>query len=256
MQFVFDLDGTICFTGQPVSHKILDALAKLSKDGHQVIFASARPIRDMLPIIREDFHHYTMIGGNGSLICNEGEMIHTVAFSPEDFNAIMHLIADFEATYLIDGDWDYAYTGPNDHPILLNLDPAKLANRVGLDGLPSIVKVLILTSTDNDRLADKLSELDVYINKHGNENVLDISPRGIHKWSALKMLGIEKGSYVAFGNDSNDITMFKNAFHSVMVGHHDQLASFAKESIPDEAGLEQKIVEKLNEISEKYIVKI
>lgn len=256
MQFVFDLDGTICFKGQPVSDKILDALAELSKDGHQVIFASARPIRDMLPVIREDFHHYAMIGGNGSLICNEEEMIHTVAFSPEDFNAIALLISEFEATYLIDGDWDYAYTGPSNHPILQNLDPAKLANRVGLDALSSIVKVLILTSTDNDRLAEKLSELDIFINKHGNEDVLDISPRGIHKWSALQTLGVEKGSYIAFGNDSNDITMFQNAFHSVMIGHHDQLASFAKESIPDEEDLEQGIVEKLREISEKYMVKI
>lgn len=57
MQFVFDLDGTICFKGKPVSDKILDSLAELTKNDHQVIFASAKPIRDMLPVIREDFHH-------------------------------------------------------------------------------------------------------------------------------------------------------------------------------------------------------
>ena len=128
MQFVFDLDGTICFKRQPVSEKILDSLAELTKNGHQVIFASARPIRDMLPVIREDFHHYTMIGGNGSLISKQGKIINSVAFSPEEYNEIAQLINEFEATYLIDGDWNYAYTGPSDHPILQNLDPAELAD--------------------------------------------------------------------------------------------------------------------------------
>lgn len=99
----------------------------------------------------------------------------------------------------------------------------------------------------------KLSKLDVYVNKHGNEDVLGISPKGIHKSNALQTLGIEKESYVAFGNDSNDITLFENAFHTVMIGHHDQLARITKESINDEKDLEQKIVEKLKELSDKYI---
>src|SRR5699024_4145779 len=115
------------------------------------------------------------------------------------------------------------------HSILKNLDPLNSANLVNLDSLKSVVKVLILTSNNNKLLSKKLNELDVYVNKHGNENVLDISPKGIHKWAALKMLGIDKGDYIAFGNDSNDISMFENALYTVMVGHHEELRSFAKE---------------------------
>lgn len=118
MDFVFDLDGTICFKGRPVSDNILDALADLTNKGHRVIFASARPIRDMLPVIREDFHHYTMVGGNGSLIAEQGKVVSATAFSLEEFAKIEQLMNEFEATYLIDGNWDYAYTGPSDHPIL------------------------------------------------------------------------------------------------------------------------------------------
>lgn len=50
MKFVFDLDGTICFKDQPVSEKILVSLEKLVVLGREVIFASARPIRDLLRI--------------------------------------------------------------------------------------------------------------------------------------------------------------------------------------------------------------
>ena len=42
------------------------------------------------------------------------------------------------------------------------------------------------------------------------------------------MLGIDKGDYIAFGNDSNDISMFENALYTVMVGHHEELAVLLK----------------------------
>lgn len=253
MKFVFDLDGTICFNGQPVSDKILNVLADLKKQGHEVIFASARPIRDMLPVLHKDFHQYTMIGGNGSLIAKQGKIIKCTAFSSQKMSKIGQLIKEFEATYLIDSDWDYAYTGPSDHPILRNLDPGKNARLVDLAALSPITKILILTSKHNEHLAEKLAKLNIYVNKHSNEDVLDISPKGVHKWSALKMLGIEKEGYVAFGNDANDMTMFENAHFTVMIGHHNELARVAKESITDEVDLEQKIVDKIIDLSQKYI---
>lgn len=80
MKFVFDLDGTICFKGQPVSERILKSLEKLEAQGHQVIFASARPIRDLLPVLDKRFHTYPMIGGNGAIVANQCQIISTVHF--------------------------------------------------------------------------------------------------------------------------------------------------------------------------------
>jgi len=68
LRFVFDLDGTIVFHGQPISDTIQRALQELAAYEHEIIFASARPIRDMLPVINEALQRYSMIGGNGSLI--------------------------------------------------------------------------------------------------------------------------------------------------------------------------------------------
>src|SRR5699024_12181125 len=112
--------------------------------------------------------HDAIVGGNGSLIDEQGKVVRAAAFSIEEFAKIEQLMNEFEATYLIDGNWDYAYTGPSDHPILENVDPGNLAESVSLKSLTSIVKVLILTSKNNKRLAEKLSKLDVYVNKHGN----------------------------------------------------------------------------------------
>lgn len=252
LKFVFDLDGTICFKGKPVSEKILACLDNISKKGHEVIFASARPIRDMLPVIHPRFHEYTLIGGNGSLISQNGKLIYSKEFEKSQLKKILALINEFQATYLIDGDWDYAYTGPDNHSILNNLDPAKLAKSVKVTSLNSIVKILILTASNMEELSQSLSLLDVVVHKHRNENVIDISPKGIHKWNALQVLGVKEGEYVAFGNDANDISMFEHAAYSVMVGYHPELAPFSKESIPMDIEYEIEIINKLEKLSELY----
>ena len=51
----------------PSIHQLSKRLFKLRQANHNVIFASARPIRDLLPVIPE-FADDTLIGGNGSII--------------------------------------------------------------------------------------------------------------------------------------------------------------------------------------------
>jgi hydroxymethylpyrimidine pyrophosphatase-like HAD family hydrolase len=46
MDFVFDLDGTICFRGQPLSYNMVAELDMLIEKRHSITFASARPIRE------------------------------------------------------------------------------------------------------------------------------------------------------------------------------------------------------------------
>ena len=54
MQFVFDIDGTLCFDGKTIEPTIINALQTLIQQGHEVIFASARPIRDLLPVLPDE----------------------------------------------------------------------------------------------------------------------------------------------------------------------------------------------------------
>jgi Cof subfamily protein (haloacid dehalogenase superfamily) len=252
MQFVFDLDGTICFEGKPVTESILNSIEQLTEKGHEVIFASARPIRDILPILHKRFHGYKMVGGNGSLLCMNGDIKQNAEFDDITLEKIKHLMEEYHATYLIDGDWDYSYTGPADHPILTNFDPQKLAVNKPIGKLEHVVKIAILTSFNMMALRRKLDKLDVIIHTHHQEGILDISPCGIHKWSALQQLGVQKGKYIAFGNDANDITMFENAQHSVMIGKHPLLSHYADENIENDSLREEKIIEKLSELDKRF----
>ncbi|MEK8131636.1 HAD family hydrolase [Paenibacillus filicis] len=252
MNFVFDLDGTICFKGEPVSEIILDALEEIRDRGHQVVFASARPIRDMLPVLAPRVQGYPLIGGNGSLIRLDYDIKDSLPFTDEQIGRIKELIVEYEAGYLIDGEWNYSYTGPADHPIVSRVDPAKLAEQVDLSDHRTIVKALIVSATNMDELADKLSELDVVIHRHHSENIIDISPNGVDKWSALSRAGLGEQPYVAFGNDANDISLFQHACHSVMIGHHEELVQYATESISLGADTEKRIMERLRELADSY----
>ncbi len=69
MKFIFDIDGTICFKGNAVTKGIIHALDVCQSKGHEVIFASARPIRDLLPVLPNHMHHYSMMLVEWGIYC-------------------------------------------------------------------------------------------------------------------------------------------------------------------------------------------
>ena len=225
MNFVFDLDGTICFQGKPLEEDICAALDELLRIGHRVIFASARPIRDMLPVLPEKYHACHMVGGNGAFTYQNGE-IQVTYFSDETTTSFKDLIIQHELKYHADSDWDYAYTGSIDHPFYLNVDPGKRATNKQWEQLNGICK-LVLFSPPKE-VKETVRKLPVNCFEHQAEEILDISPQNIHKVNGLGKLGIHK--FVAFGNDANDTCLFEHADYSVCVGNH-PVSKYATEQI-------------------------
>lgn len=248
MKFVFDLDGTICFKGQPLSEGITSALEACIENGHEIIFASARPIRDLLPVLPETMRKFSMVGGNGAFVAQNGETIEVTAFEAEIVEAIQNIISAYQLPYLVDGDWDYAYTGSEAHPIYQNLDPLKLAKKVALQDLKDIVKIVLFPGEHLHELLVELKELPISIYEHTSENIVDMSPNGIDKWNGLTKLGIAEGDFIAFGNDANDASMFVKAKESVCVGEH-KVRELASLQVSSE---EAAVIEMLQTLSEKY----
>lgn len=251
MQFVVDLDGTICFQGRPVSKKLQACLASLTECGHEVFFASARPIRDMLPVLEPSFHHYPMVGGNGALCARNGQILDAVYFPVAVQARLLELLAQQSASCLLDSSWDYAYNGPSDHPILRQVDEHRLAVCRTAAELGPLIKVLVLNADSMDRLAAELDTLPLVVHRHHQEQVIDISPEGIHKWSALRKLGVVQGQFVAVGNDANDLTMFQASGHAIMIGEHPLLAPYANESVPLGDRCEDELIMKLTWLQER-----
>lgn len=215
MNFVFDIDGTICFDGKTIEPSIVQALKDIKAAGHQVIFASARPIRDLLPVLPESFQQEKLIGGNGAYTSNEG-MIEVIHFQDCLLTKLISLTDNYQVAYLADSDWDYAFTGDRTHPIYRNICQTSAQNRE-LKSLHKLCKFVLFQPPK--QIIDKLSSLPVNITYYKGEDAIDISPLGINKVSGLRALDVHE--FIAFGNDSNDQCLFEHALYSVCVGKHE-----------------------------------
>lgn len=228
MNFVFDIDGTISFNGQTIAPEISAAIMALQRAGYRVIFASARPIRDLLPII-PGFSNCTLIGTNGALVANNQQVESVKPITDYDSAVVEQLIKQEKLSYVIDGQWDYAAAVPPDYQILKQLDPGKLAKRVPMTALTNISKIILLELSVDQvaRLSRELKQnTELAIIQHTAEGNLDLTAKGINKWSTLQYLGIDH--YVAFGNDQNDLEMLNHADVSVWVASKPVLNDLGK----------------------------
>ncbi|MEG0549895.1 MAG: HAD-IIB family hydrolase [Vagococcus sp.] len=213
MPIVFDLDGTTIFEGKKMTEEMTNAISDLNKV-EDVIFASARPIRDMLPVLPTPFHSFDLIGGNGAFT-RKDDKLRTTCFSDKEVATIMDVITKYQLDYLVDSDWNYSYKGDTSHPLYQGLDPLNLAKSVTLNELTSVVKSVLFTT--DKHIIKTLESVGINVHFHANEELIDISPRNVSKWTGYQHLGINQ-PFIMFGNDANDLPMFHAATKSFIVG--------------------------------------
>lgn len=210
MIFVFDLDGTISFDGKSISLELLESLTELSLK-NQLIFASARPIRDMLPLLSA-FPKELLIGGNGSIARNKQQQIEIVQpISAHDFLLIKKIITDQDLDYLVDSDWNYALLNRNEERAQINdkVDQCHLAKNVSLSEIDRAIKCNLLNPQ---------SEIIL----HEEAKSIDLTAKGVNKYTTLRQY-FPKEEYIAFGNDDNDIQLLRHAELSIAVGSNQAL---------------------------------
>lgn len=213
--FVFDLDGTIVFNGRAIEPKIKEKLLQLNQKA-TLIFASARPIRDMLPLL-EDFPSCDLIGANGAMY-RKNQQIQLTAFIPNQaIETCFQLIEAWNLDYIVDYAWDYSARISNpQNPILAKLDPEHLAEQVALSS-ENITKIILFNVT-----AQQAKELQLLtattLLYHEEVKEFLVTADKADKYSALKIL-IGKQPYIAFGNDHNDRTMLEKAEEGYVVGN-------------------------------------
>lgn len=144
MKFVFDIDGTLCFNGKSIDPSIVDALLQLQNSGHELIFASARPIRDLLPVLPEVFHQHTLIGANGAMFSQQSNISVIKPIQAYTYHHILRIIQKYELDYIIDDDWNYAAKLDAENAIFERLDPHKLASCIDVANIDTPIKIILL----------------------------------------------------------------------------------------------------------------
>lgn len=220
MNFVFDIDGTISFDGYHVDLLIEERIFKLHQLGHQVIFASARPIRDLLPVIHE-FKDFTLIGGNGSIISQNGQIEVIKSITQDDLQLIKDIIHAYQLKYILDDKYNYSTNLDATYELFQRIDPNHTAKILDMDDIVEPIKAIILDIRHDDFeeiatiLAEKSHSLELI--QHLNENYIDITAQGIDKHTTIQKIIGATTEYIAFGNDHNDIQMLEHASYGYFV---------------------------------------
>lgn len=220
MLYVFDVDGTLSFNGTEINEMIIESIKKLEQYSNQIAFASARPIRDLLPIIPAFTDNHLLIDGNGSIVQMKNNTIDVMnPISANSTLLIKQLISKYNLNYLVDDRWNYASKVKANTPIIKQIDPGKLAKRVPLNTITNPSKIILLNIPDRIKnfVANVLTDKkDLSVVEHTGENDIDITSVEINKYSTLRKYTSDK--YCAFGNDSNDLELLAHAEKSIWVG--------------------------------------
>ena len=251
MKFVFDLDGTLCFDSMTMSKKLQEVLLTAPKYGHEIIFATARSYRDCLSILEGELKKLTVVGLNGGEVFQDGQLVSQYTIPSHALRAIVSYCDTYNFPYFIDDTFNYAIQNPEQIPFLSKVNPLNKARILPVQELNKPIKAVIPLAEHEDIREDliyNLTQLDCLdLTYHDIERCLYINPKGVTKASTV--LNHFGRDFVSFGNDQNDISLFKNAIYGVQVGDYPYLKDFADEVIP---AINTVIAEKIKLLFEKF----
>lgn len=251
MKFVFDLDGTLCFDGMTMSKRLQKVLLTAPKYGHDIIFATARSYRDCLGILEGDLNKLTVVDLNGGEVFQDGYLVSQYTIATKALTTIVDYCNTFNLPYFIDDTFNYAIQNPEQIPFLSNVDPLNKATILPVQELNKPIKVVIPLVEHQDLREDLIFNLNklgcLDLSYHDIERCLYINAKGVTKASTV--LNHFGKDFVAFGNDQNDIPLFKNALYGVQVGDFPYLKDYADEIIPPVSTV---IAEKIKLLFEKF----
>lgn len=234
MNVVFDIDGTICHDGRRIDQTLLNYFSKeiAENSDHRLIFASARPVRDILPLLPANLQRSYLIGGNGTMVYFEKEPLYTKPLPSAAASEIINYIVKHKLDYMIDEAWNYAFAGENLQELKKKIDILGRAKNLSLQDIKSPLKILIANYQNETQVIKDLSHLAIEPILYPRENCLDLLSQGVNKASALtEIFGAEP--YLAFGNDRNDLEMLRQASYSVCVGDSLEVQNVAHKTISE-----------------------
>lgn len=217
--YIFDLDGTIITQGQPLNTSLADSIIPLANSA-RVIFASARPVRDMLPLLPEALHSCLMVGCNGGMAWQQGECLFSRRFDHADAAVLINDLKQQQVPYVLDGDWHFSVSavGHLFHDYMRSLTDNEISESELIG--QGVTKILILDGGFRRQMDALLAAHGFRFNvhHHRHDNIFDITPQRENKYLALKMLGVDFNRSIVFGNDENDFEMLNNAGISIFAG--------------------------------------
>ncbi|RZI48938.1 Cof-type HAD-IIB family hydrolase [Lactococcus kimchii] len=257
-----DLDGTTLQSdGRSISRYTKYVFKQVEALGHIICITTGRPFRMSLAVYRELELTSPVINFNGALVSkpNDKNWEHTKAHYIDRsfvFDLLRHqqnfdlnfFAVEYRRKFFLN-------TFRGVIPELFGVDRLHPYNRLRADRITENPHAVLLSTRQKDRfaLADEMrrhynGKIDVGV-WGGPHAMLEVVPKGISKASGLKhllkVLDIPQENLLAFGDEHNDIEMFKLAPHAyAMKNASARLTPYATEILPwtnDEDGVARQL---------------
>jgi HAD-superfamily hydrolase, subfamily IIB len=236
-----DIDDTLLNSQSKITEATKQALQKALQQGIKIVLCSGRPLAGVTPYLKQ----LGISGDEQYVITYNGALVETVAgkvlskniLSNQAYRRIVKYIEDKQLQYYVLDDQSNVYTS--------NRDISRIAvvqaweNSAGIfvrtpDELPAdfdITKAAIVGEKDTldsaeQSVKDQFSN-DYYVVRAA-DNFLEIMHQDVNKGSGLtkltNILGVDPSEVMVFGDEQNDIPMFKFAGTAVAMGNGSDIA--------------------------------
>ncbi len=169
----------------------------------------------------------------------DGHRVFSQPLPEAPLRRLLHELDQNRIVYVLEGGHTY-YHGEHENDFLATLKREAPTEQLSLrhdDLLANAYKLSILSPCGYIGSHSSWEDFDVVRHVNGHT---DIVARGVDKWLCLAhaMEGSSWDDWIVYGNDSNDLGLFKNIKHSVLVGSHEELHKYAEERIVGDTSAE------------------
>ena len=234
---VLDLDGTLLDSNKRVSNRNIAAIKRLEKAGIPVIIATARPPRTVKNLLPEEIKlSAVMIYYNGAMIVSEKLKIkHHFSIESSVSSEIIDYLIETEPNHWLSIEVKDNWYSLNDLDYTTFMKNTSNPTRLNLAQLKEMHPTKILVSHLNsissfvEKFSNKVNMITTDSNKLTQIMQLNISKEYAVSLVSDK-LGISLKDMVVFGDDCNDIELFKVCGYPVAMGNAiKELKELAKE---------------------------
>lgn len=230
--FIFDLDGTIIFDNKFLSLENESLLQLICDAGHELIFATGRPLKDFKTVMPLWTHNKSLTLFSGGVSISNADIIRSHAIPRKLVEEILDICFKNNYRFIMDNLSHYFH--PDVPGMIFGiLDTSCSKYRVKnieqmLDS--DIYKILLFDLESMDLFNEYARGNDLLIKHHSYADCFDIVPTQCNKY-----LGVQPfiGSYAnedvyVFGNDFNDYELFTHFKNSILFGNIAKLQAVTK----------------------------
>lgn len=240
----FDIDGTLCEPGMPVSEPVIAALKEAQKNGHKIFLSTGRNLPSIQKFVL-DIGFDGIIASAGGFISVDGQVLADKKMPQELLDHAIRTFQKYDISYMLETDQgtyankDSMMRAWGDNLAHANSELRRMMVQLleGLGMLPleqyadqSVYKICFI-GRDEPSLLKAVEELGDAFETVVQENMVPGQPKvngetmakGVDKGIAVRQVceyyHVPIEDSIAFGDSGNDLPMLEAAGTSVVMGN-------------------------------------